>query len=54
MYAISGLRSSELTELTQADIDEGKQMLIPDNESDVKKTWVSFYNEEAKEAFEAF
>lgn len=54
MYATSGLRSAELLGLTMDDIDEGSRMLIPDKQSEVKKTWVSFYNEEAAKAFEAF
>jgi integrase len=54
MYATSGLRSSELLELTIGDIDEEMQMLLPRKESDVKKTWVSFYNKEAKYAYEEF
>jgi len=54
MYATSGLRSSELVELTVDDIDEDARMLIPDKQSEVKKTWASFYNEEAEQAYEAF
>lgn len=54
MYATSGLRSGELVGLTIDDINEADRMLIPENESDVKQTWVSFYNEEAKQAYEAF
>jgi integrase len=52
--ATSGLRSSELCQLTMDDIDEDKQMLVPDKESSTKETWLSFYNDEAAEAFEAF
>jgi integrase len=52
--ATSGLRSSELCQLTMDDIDEDKQMLVPDKESSTKETWVSFYNDEAVEAFESF
>ena len=54
MYATSGLRSAELLELTMDDIDEEMRMLIPDNESETKQTWVSFYNEEAERAYEGF
>jgi len=54
MYASSGLRATELVQLTMADIDEEERMLIPDKESESKQTWVSFYNEEAAEAFEAY
>ena len=52
--ATSGLRSSELCQLTMDDIDEDKQMLVPDKESSTKETWLTFYNDEAAEAFEAF
>ena len=52
--ATSGLRSSELCQLTMDDIDEDKRMLVPDKESSTKETWLTFYNEEAAEAFEEF
>jgi integrase len=52
--ATSGLRSSELCQLTMDDVNEDKQMLVPDKESSTKETWVSFYNDEAAEAFESF
>jgi len=52
--ASSGLRSSELVELTMDDIDEERRMIVPDKSSETKQTWVSFYNEEAAEAFEEF
>lgn len=54
MYATSGLRSAELLKLTMEDINEDMRMLVPDKQSEVKKTWASFYNEEAEAAFEAF
>ena len=54
MYATSGLRSAELLDLTTDDIDEDDRMLIPDSDSATKQTWVSFYNEEAKRAYEEF
>mgnify|MGYP000002187465 CR=1 FL=1 len=50
--ATSGLRSSELCRLTMDGIDEDKRMLVPDKESSTKETWLTFYNEEAAEAFE--
>jgi integrase len=52
--ATSGLRSSELCQLTMDDIDEEKRMLVPEKESSTKQTWLTFYNDEAAEAFEAF
>jgi len=36
--ATSGLRSSELCQLTMDDIDEEKRMLVPDKESSTKET----------------
>lgn len=54
MYSTSGLRAAELLELTTDDIDEDARMLIPDKKSNVKKTWVSFYNEEAERAYQEF
>lgn len=54
MYATSGLRSAELVELTMEDINEDMRMLVPDKQSEVKKTWASFYNEEAEATFQAF
>lgn len=45
MLASSGLRVSELF---NADIDKNKRMLIPQShEGNTKRSWVSFYNEEA-------
>ena len=52
--ATSGLRSGELVGLTMDDIDEAKRMIVPDKESSTKQTWVTFYNEEAEQAFERF
>ncbi|MDV7351043.1 site-specific integrase [Halorubrum distributum] len=52
--ATSGLRSSELYRLTMDDIDEDKRMIVPDKDSKTKQTWVTFYNAEAADAFEAF
>jgi len=45
MLASSGLRVSELLNV---DIDKNKRMLIPQpHEGSTKRSWVSFYNEEA-------
>ena len=52
--ATSGLRSSELCQLTMDDIDEDKRILVPDKDSKTKQTWLTLYNHEAAEAFEAF
>ncbi len=52
--ATSGLRSSELCQLTMGDVNEDKRMLVPEKESSTKQTWLTFYNDEAAEAFEVF
>ncbi|WP_303650911.1 site-specific integrase [Halorubrum ezzemoulense] len=52
--ATSSLRSSELCQLTMDDTDEDKRMIVPEKESSTEQTWVTFYNDEAAEAFEAF
>ena len=52
--ATSGLRSGELLGLTMGDIDEAKRMIVPEKESSTKQTWVTFYNEEAEQAFKRF
>ena len=36
------------------DIDEDKRVIVPDKNSSTKQTWVTFYNEEAQQAFELF
>jgi hypothetical protein len=38
IYATSGLRSTELLELIMEDINEEMRMLVPDKQSEVKKT----------------
>jgi len=37
--------------LTRDDVDEERKIIVPDKRSEKKQTWVSFYNEEAVEAF---
>ncbi len=50
MYASSGLRKAEILSLTLDNIDFEKRMITPDNHTgNTKKSWVSFYNEEAEE-----
>lgn len=48
LYATSGLRRNELLILKKEDIDFSKRMIIPRKNSKTKKTWVTFYNEEAE------
>jgi len=50
MYATSGLRESELLSATFSDINLEKRMVILSRNSSTKQTWVTFFNEEAKEA----
>ena len=52
--ATSGLRSSEFCQLSIGDLDADKWMLVPDTESSTKDPSLTFYNEEAAEAFEQF
>ena len=55
LYATSGLRKNEILSLNREDVDLEKRMIIPDkNGSRTKRTWVSFFNEEAKEALEEY
>jgi integrase len=49
LYATTGLRRDEILSLRPEDIDFGKRMITPKNhEGETKKSWVSFYNEEAE------
>jgi integrase len=49
LYAATGLRREEILSLKPENIDFQKVMITPNNhESDTKKSWVSFYNEEAE------
>jgi len=46
-YATSGLRYSEVLNLTFGDVDFSKRMVIPNNhQNTTKRSWVSFYNME--------
>jgi integrase/recombinase XerD len=48
LYATTGLRREEILSLKPEDIDFNKRMITPDNHNgETKKSWVSFYNEEA-------
>jgi integrase len=49
LYASSGLRKAEILNLTLDNIDFKKRMITPNNHTGyTKKSWVSFYNEEAE------
>lgn len=45
---------SELTGLRMEDVDEDKRMIVPDKNSKTQQTWLTFYSDEAAEAFELF
>jgi integrase/recombinase XerD len=54
LYAISGLRRQEILSLKPEDIDFEKRVITPSNHlGETKKSWCSFYNEEAQEALNA-
>jgi integrase len=55
LYATTGLRRDEILSLKPEDIDFSKRMITPDNhEGETKKSWVSFYNEEAEQALKEY
>ena len=55
LYATTGLRRQEILTLKPEDIDFEKRMITPDNhKGETKKSWVSFYNEEAEKALEEY
>jgi integrase len=55
LYATSGLRRQEILSLTADDIDFEKRMITPNNHlGETKKSWCSFYNEEAEEALNEY
>jgi integrase len=49
LYATTGLRREEILSLKPENIDFSKRMITPNNhEGETKKSWVSFYNDEAE------
>jgi len=55
LYATTGLRRDEILSLKLEDIDFEKRMITPDNHGgETKKSWVSFYNEEAEKALKEY
>lgn len=47
LYASSGLRRSEVLDLRINQLDQEQRAIIPLHTSTQKKSWISFYNEEA-------
>ena len=55
LYATTGLRREEILSLKLEDIDFEKRMITPDNHrGETKKSWVSFYNDEAEQALKEY
>ena len=51
MYAATGLRRMELLSLRKGDVDWERRMIVPQNHAgETKRSWVTFFNEEAEEA----
>jgi integrase len=55
IYATTGLRSREVLNLKIGDVDFERRMIVPrGGTSRTKRTWVTFYNEEAEEALREY
>ena len=54
LYASTGLRRNEVLSLRFRDIDFEKRMIIPNGGSRTKKTWITFFNEEAEKALKEY
>ena len=55
MYARTGLRRNDLLSLRKNDIDWEKRMVVPNNHSgNTKRSWVTFFNEEAERALREY
>ena len=56
MFASTGLRKAEILSLTFEDLDREQRMVYPRRKanSTTKKSWVSFYNEEAEAALDTY
>ena len=55
-YATSGLRRMEILSLRYEDVDLERRMIIPKNHNgtSTKNSWVSFYNQEAKDRLDQY
>ena len=55
IYSTTGLRRKEVLNLRIGDIDFEKRLIIPKgNSSRTKRTWITFYNEEAERALKEY
>jgi len=55
IYSTTGLRRKEVLNLRVGDIDFEKRMIIPrESSSRTKRTWITFYNDEAEEALKIY
>ena len=55
LYATTGLRREEILSLKPQDIDFSRRMITPNNHNgETKKSWVSFYNDEAEQALQEY
>lgn len=55
LYATTGLRREEILSLTPEDVDFDSRMITPNNHlGETKKSWVSFYNQEAEIVFKEY
>ncbi|KXA88517.1 hypothetical protein AKJ62_04995, partial [candidate division MSBL1 archaeon SCGC-AAA259D14] len=54
LFATTGLRRNELYHLTRDEVDLDKRMITPNKDSRTKKTYVTFYNEEAERHLEKY
>jgi len=55
LYATTGLRRQEILSLKPENVDFEKRMITPNNHlGETKKSWCSFYNEEAEQALEEY
>jgi integrase/recombinase XerD len=55
IYSTTGLRRNEVLNLRIGDIDFEKRMIIPKGSSSrTKRTWITFYNDEAEDALKEY
>jgi integrase len=55
LYATTGLRREEILSLKPENINFDMRIITPNNhEGETKKSWVSFYNEEAEKALKEY